>query len=133
MKFAQILQGKVHWIGEYDSPPDFHSNAGLFVEIEDEQIKEGWSYDMGVFIATPALDPITIISNTDLWDRFLVAEQESLVDSASKQIKRFLYELRIKTVVDLSAEKLVIAINALESAGIIGAGRATKILEAQDV
>ena len=45
-----------------------------------------------------------------------------------KQIKKFLYELRIRPNCDLTDPKLINAINALESAGIIGTGRAEQIL-----
>jgi len=47
MKYAQILNDKVHWIGEYDTPPEFNESVGLFIDVTEleEQPKEGWSYN----------------------------------------------------------------------------------------
>ena len=70
----------------------------------------------------------SIISGVNLWDRFQELEQEDLVDSANKKIKKFLYELRIRPTFDLKDSKLINAINALETASIIGVGRAAEIL-----
>lgn len=70
----------------------------------------------------------SIISGVTLWDRFEETEQENLVDSANKKIKKFLYELRTRPSFDLKDQKLINAINALETASIIGVGRAAEIL-----
>lgn len=51
MKFAQISNGKVHWIFEANEKPQFASNIVL-VDITDmPEVQEGWGYDdaMGKF------------------------------------------------------------------------------------
>lgn len=59
MKYAQILNNKVHWIGEYDKEPKFHKKAGDFIDITDlaEQPEEGWDYD-GEFIAPAVVEEV---------------------------------------------------------------------------
>jgi len=72
--------------------------------------------------------PETSICNIVFWDRFTDDEKENLLDAANKKIKAFLYELRIRPAFRLNSTKVITAINALESAGIIGVGRADEIL-----
>ena len=52
MKYAQILNEKVHWVGNYDKKPNFHPKAGKFIDITDleTQPKEGWEYENKSFI-----------------------------------------------------------------------------------
>ena len=52
MKYAQILNEKVHWVGNYDKKPNFHPKAGKFIDITDleTQPKEGWEYENESFI-----------------------------------------------------------------------------------
>lgn len=69
-----------------------------------------------------------IIWGVNLWDRFEEAEQENLVGSVNKKIKKFLYELRIRSTFDLTDQRLRDAVCALETASIIGLGRAAVIL-----
>jgi len=82
----------------------------------------------GTVICKTLYAPTTEISGNTLWNRFSEEEQENLIDSANKKIKRFLYELRIRPRFCLTDPKLINAVNALESAGIIDEGRAAVIL-----
>jgi len=54
-KYAQILPGteKVHWIGEYAQAPNFHADAGQFINIDgvNPEPKEGWDYISGQFLS----------------------------------------------------------------------------------
>ena len=56
-KYAQILNNKVHWIGEYETVPHFNANVGIFIDITDltEQPKENWDYIDGNFIDSVVL------------------------------------------------------------------------------
>jgi hypothetical protein len=130
--YAQIVSTKVKNIAVFENEPLFQPDEGYWVNVTILNVGIGWSYDsnLNVFTKPEAEEPekITIIANEDLWDRFLETEQENLLDSANKKIKRFLYELRIRPEFNLLDSKLISAINALESASIIGAGRTDEIL-----
>jgi len=54
--YAQLLPGaedKVFWIGDYAEAPNFHADAGTFVEITgmDPMPQEGWDHDNGSFLS----------------------------------------------------------------------------------
>ena len=51
MIFAQIIDCKVHCIREYEEVPNFHANAGVFIDITDSilDIREGCDCVDGVF------------------------------------------------------------------------------------
>jgi len=136
MKFAQILNNKVHWIGEYDKTPHFHSSVGQFINIDNKtlQPQEGWLYDSETkAFSEPSVVPsetVTTISNIDIWDRFTETEKENLVSSTSKKVKRFLYELKIRS--SLEVTKLRNVIHQIETAGIIETGRADEIMDIKE-
>ncbi|MGK0469192.1 hypothetical protein [Clostridium sp.] len=44
-KFAQILEGRVHWIFERESKPNWASNIILVDITGKEDIEEGWDYN----------------------------------------------------------------------------------------
>ncbi|MFZ3047016.1 MAG: hypothetical protein WA151_13980 [Desulfatirhabdiaceae bacterium] len=54
-KFAQILPGQstIHGVFEYEEAPNFHPDAGTFIDVTDLQPVPfgGWTYDDGVFSA----------------------------------------------------------------------------------
>ena len=78
-------------------------------------------------IITPDSIPF-MITNKAFWGRFTSAEQETLVAHTNKKVKALLYEIRMRPKINLRWSKLITAINAMENAGIIGAGRAAEIL-----
>ena len=127
--FAQIIQGKVYWIGNFDVLPPFHPSAGQFIDITTltPQPKEGYLYDGTSFNPPPA--PLKIITNKELWERFLETEKENLVISADKRVKRLLFELQMADTFNLDDTKVKSAINGLETLGLIGVGRAIEILK----
>lgn len=132
-KYVRILNGKVNSIVIEDDKVEELQNAGVeIIDVTDiiPQPQTGWLYDSvtEIFSEPPVSKPITIIPNIILWDRFIETEKETLLGSANKKIKKFLYELRIRSEFDLADQKLIDAINAFESAGIIGANRAKEIL-----
>ena len=129
--YALIRNNKVKQVAVFESVPTFEPEEGYWLDVTNRIVGPGYIYNAGqdTFEEPPYEKPaINIISGLELWGRFQEIEQENLVDSANKKIKRFLYELRIRPFFDLTNPKLINAINALETAGIIGVGRAAEIL-----
>jgi hypothetical protein len=56
MRFAQILNGRAHWVFESDEKPEFAPNLVL-VEVGPE-VQEGWPWDGAGFIPPEALNPV---------------------------------------------------------------------------
>jgi len=127
--FAQVLQGRVYWIGNFDTLPPFHPSAGQFIDITSltPQPKEGYLYDGVNFNSPPT--PLKIITNKELWTRFLETEKDNLIISTDKRVKRLLFELQITDSFNLDDTKVKAVINGLETLGLIGVGRATEILK----
>lgn len=127
--FAQIIGGKVYWIGNFDTPPQFHPNAGQFIDITSlsPQPKEGYLYDGTNFSPPPA--PLKIVTNKEFWARFIETEKENLVASTDKRVKRLLFELQMTDNFNLNDAKVKTAINGLETLGLIAVGRAVEILK----
>ncbi len=127
MRYAEIISGVVRAFHELDFVPD-NTGSILFVSVEGitPEPQQGWLYD-GSFSEAPAklLDSIPLV---EFWHRFTQSEKEDLTDSSNKKIKAFLYELRLFDPVQLTDSRLITAINALETAGIIAAGRSAVIL-----
>ncbi|MFJ8261396.1 hypothetical protein ACIQ4I_05480 [Rummeliibacillus sp. NPDC094406] len=47
MKYAQIYEGKAHWIFEADKKPEFAPNIVLIDITGKDEIQEGWDYNVG--------------------------------------------------------------------------------------
>ena len=135
-KYVQILNGKANPIViEEDKVDELRANGVEIIDITDisPQPQVGWIYDSEtkIFSAPEVVQPvpITTISNIDFWHRFTQAEQETLVNSSNSKVKAFLYELRLRPLLNLTNQRLITAINALESADLVGVRRAAEILE----
>ncbi len=63
-KFAQILQGKVHWIFETEETPEFASDIILVDITDNTHVQEGWIYNNGEFVE-PGLELDSEISQFD--------------------------------------------------------------------
>lgn len=58
MRFAQILNGKVHWIFESETQPQFAPNIQIIdITNFDPQPEEGWLWDLVEGRAIPPLKP----------------------------------------------------------------------------
>lgn len=88
----------------------------------------GKLWDGNEFVAGPAKLK-KIIFTHEFWARFASAEQEILIDHANVKVKTFLYQISLRSEINLTWNKLISAVNALESASIIDPGRAAEILE----
>lgn len=129
--YAIIIDNEVKQIAVFEKSPTFEPIEGYWLDVTGRKVGPGYIYNpsQDTFEEPLYVAPdMNIISGVDLWDRFEETEQESLVDSPNKKIKRFLYELRIRPSFDLKNQQLINAINVLEAAAIIGVGRAAEIL-----
>lgn len=107
----------------YAKTLDQTPNVTKRVMVDGEMVQV--RFQNGVAVAG---DVPVFIRQDALWDRFTAAEQETLVNHNNAKVKTLLYELRIRQKVNLLHPQLFTALNGLETAGILGAGRAAEIL-----
>ena len=134
-KWAEIEDGVVRAL--HDAPDNLVleiASPYKIVEVTNTnpRPKQGWYYKDGVFsqVGTPTRKPVQIRA---LWERFTDNEQETLVSHAHPKVKRFIMEMQMNanSIVNLVENPFVArAINAMEAAGILDAGRAAEILQA---
>ena len=133
-KFAEIYQSEV--MGIHETPDNFvvefsPQSFRLAVDVTDEIIipKYRWKYDLttGTF-SPPDPQDINSITSKDFYLRLTGPEREAFIVSADSKVKQFAYWLTLSGDVDLTETKIITACNYLESSGIIGVGRAAKIL-----
>lgn len=140
-KWAEIYKGLV--VSIHDMPddiiPEFNpSSMRYLVEVtnEDPMPDARWKYDVqaGTF-STP--DPVAQnpITSKEFFERFTGAERETFMDYAEgitvardKKVSQFSYWLTLSGDVDLTDSKVIAGTNYLETATVIGAGRAAEIL-----
>ena len=134
MKYAQIVQGKVQGIFEYDPLPDFASNI-LMVSVQGvtPEPKAGWWYDGQNFsepAPKPAPDYGTKISRLALKLRMTADERKDIRAAAESNadVFDFMDLLSDSTYIDLTRAETVGGVNSLETAGLLGSGRADEIL-----
>ena len=75
--------------------------------------------------------PSPRIISTELFiERFTATEQEDIIDAAktSKKANRFIQILKLVQAANLDSEFIQVSVNAMESAGVIGVGRAAEVL-----
>ncbi len=127
--FAQIINNRIYWIGSFDILPPFHPSAGQFIDITklSPQPKEGYVYNGTSFNPSPV--SLKIITNKELWGRFIDIEKENLIVSTDKKVKRFLFELQMSDNFNLDDAKVKTVINGLETLSLIAVGRAIEILK----
>ena len=134
MKYAQIVQGKVQGIFEYDPLPEFASNI-LMVSVQGvtPEPKAGWWYDGQNFsepAPKPAPDYGTKISRLALKLRMTADERKDIRAAAESNadVFDFMDLLSDSTYIDLTRAETVGGVNSLETAGLLGSGRADEIL-----
>lgn len=75
MRFAQILNGKAHWIFEANEKPKFAPNI-IIIDISGrDDIKEGWDYDDITGEFTPPLIPEPITPVPTIEEKILAENQ----------------------------------------------------------
>lgn len=77
MRYAQILNGKAHWIFDADEKPDFAPNI-ILVDITGlNDIQEGWDYDneTGEFTAPIIPAPVLVEPQPTIEEKILAENQ----------------------------------------------------------
>jgi hypothetical protein len=130
-RYALISGGLVATVVEQATPP----NVPGFVAVEladGSRVGPGWIWDGSVLIAPASTASLTL---RDFWRRFTVAEREALqgILATGTQIQRnklnaFRDYLAAGGNVELADDYVISSLVAMESAGIIAAGRASQIL-----
>lgn len=145
MKYAQIIDGRVHGVFDYDPLPDFAPDIVMIPIDGGSLVDAGWLYDGAVFTAP---EPVAVAADTKITrlafrQRFTQAEKTTLElasldnPAASMQdraqsaaIRVYLADVAAATFIDLSRSDTRDGVQALEAAGILAVGRAVEILDA---
>ena len=134
MKYAQINNGKVHGVFEYDPLPEFAPNIVMVsVQGVTPEPKAGWSYDGQDFTAPappPAPDYGTKISRVALKLRMTADERKDIRAAAESNadVYDFMDLLSDAAYINLVRPETIGGVNLLEAAGLLGEGRANEIL-----
>lgn len=69
-----------------------------------------------------------VIDKLDFLELFSDAELESIITHSNAKVKVFIKKLDLAVTIDLKSDRMITALNGMESLGIIGVGRAAEIL-----
>ena len=134
MKYAQIINSKVHGVFEYDPLPEFAPNI-VMVLVDDvtPEPKSGWGYDGAVFIEpepAPAPDYGKNISRLAFKLRFTADERKNIRAAAetNADLFDFMDLLAESTYINLTRPETIAGISQIELAGLIATGRGDEIL-----
>lgn len=93
MRYAQIQDGRAHWIFESDEKPDFAPYIEIVCLDGLDEVQEGWTYKDGIF--SEYIEPfenLVLAKQTEIWgagDQILAAVKakytEAEIESWSKQ------------------------------------------------
>jgi hypothetical protein len=134
MKYAQIVNGKVQGVFDYDPLPEFAPNIVMVpVDGVTPEPQAGWLYDGTDFSEPdppPAPDYGTKISRLALKLRMTADERKNIRAAAESNadVFDFMDLLSDSTYIDLTRAETVGGVNSLETAGLLGPGRADEIL-----
>jgi hypothetical protein len=123
MRYGLIVDGVVVNVCEAPLPPQG------WVEVP-ATVGPGHTFSGGVYTAPAARPPTRRITKLAFRNRFTDIEKLALYTAAesSVQLRVYLDDLAAAEFVDLDYGATVAGVQALEAAGIIGAGRAADIL-----
>ena len=134
MKYAQIINGKVHGVFEYNPLPDFAPNI-VMVLVDDvtPEPQAGWGYDGTDFSEPePVPDPNygTRISRLAFKLRMTADERKAirLAAESNADLYDFMDLLSDSTYIDLTRAETVAGVGQLETAGLIASGRGDEVL-----
>jgi hypothetical protein len=130
-RWALIRAGTVATVVEQVTAPTVDL-GGQWVDVTGLHVGPGYTYD-GTDFAAPAV--VRLITPRQLWQRFTAAERESLEDlamtgtaSVKKKLAAFKTYVMTGMTVDLDDDYIIASVAAMETAGVIAAGRAAEIL-----
>ena len=130
-RYALVRGGVVATVVEQASAPTVNL-GGQWVEVKGQNIGAGYTYDGSTF-AAPAV--VVSLPPRDFWKRFTTAEREALQDklaTGTQAVKNKLNAFRdyVQTGgnVERADDYIIASVTAMETAGVIAAGRAGQIL-----
>lgn len=135
--YAQIVNGKVHGVFEYDPLPEFAPNIKMVsVENADPIPSAGWHYKEtpeGVYFTEPAPEVVdygTKITHYAMRKRFTFEERVAIetASDSDKSVKTLLKDMDSAKFIDLSISEINQGIQMLEQKGLLAAGRADEII-----
>ena len=134
MKYAQIINQKVHGIFQYDPLPEFAPNIVMvLVNNVTPEPQAGWGYD-GEDFSEPEPEPVTDygskISRVALKLRMTADERKDIRAAAESNadVFDFMDLLSDAAYINLVRPETIGGVNLLEAAGLLGEGRANEIL-----
>jgi len=134
MKYAQIINGKVHGVFKYNPLPDFAPNiVMLLVDDVTPEPQAGWGYDGQYFIEpapAPAPDYGKNISRLAFKLRLTADERKNIRAAAESNADLFDFMdlLSDSTYIDLTRAETIAGVGQLETAGLIASGRGDEVL-----
>jgi hypothetical protein len=132
-RWALVRGGKVDTVVEQVTTPTVDL-GGQWIDITGQHVGPGYTYNGSTFAA-----PAVVVSLTPkaFWQRFTAAEREALQDklaTGTQPVKNKLNAFRDYVAtggnVELSDDYIIASVTAMESAGVLAAGRAAQILGA---
>ena len=128
-RWAWVKAGVVATVVEQATEPTV---LGPWVNVTGLNVGPGYTYDGSAFTA-----PVVVVSLTPkaFWKRFTAAEREALQDklaTGTQAVKNKLNAFRDYVAtggnVELADDYIIASVTAMETAGVIAAGRAAQIL-----
>jgi hypothetical protein len=127
MKWAWVVNGAVYTVVESDEAPEF--DDGTVVQVVGAAVSAGWKWDGSAFTPPPSNRRITRLAfRRRLTDAEKVAIYTASASSAA--IRIYLDDLTAADYIDLDDSAVLVGLQALETAGLLAAGRASAIVSA---
>lgn len=132
-RWALVRNGRVDTVTEMETQPQVNL-GGQWVDITGQHVGPGYTYAGGVF-SPPVAPNIRSLPPREFWRRFTAAEREALEDlamtgtaSVKKKLAAFKTYVQTGGNVELDDDYIIASVAAMETAGVIAAGRAAEIL-----
>lgn len=130
-RWALIRAGAVVTVVEQPAEPTVDL-GGQWVDVTGLHVGPGYTYD-GVNFSAPVIS--VSLPPREFWRRFTAAEREKLEDlamtgtaSVKKKLAAFKTYVQTGGNVELDDDYIIAIVAAMETAGVIAAGRAAEIL-----
>lgn len=131
-RWALVRGGEVAAVVEQAAQPTVDL-GGQWIDVTGLHVGPGYTYDGNAF-AAPVV-AIRSLSPRDFWRRFTVSEREALenklatgTQAVKDKISAFRTYVLTGGAVELDDDYIIAAVAQMETAGVIAAGRAAKIL-----
>lgn len=130
-RWALVRNGRVDTVVEQPAQPSVDL-GGAWVDVTGQHVGPGYTYNGAVFAP-----PVVAVSlpPREFWRRFTATEREALenklatgTQAAKDKIAAFRTYVLTGGNVELADDYIIAAVTAMETAGVIAAGRAAQIL-----